>query len=44
MAYGSEQGEDLRFKDNKPIFVLKLKYIYICWSNVFAFQRSFLKL
>jgi len=29
MAYGSEWGEDVRFKDNKPIFVLKLKNIYM---------------
>ncbi len=29
MAYGSERGEDVRFKDSKPIFVLKLKNIYM---------------
>jgi len=42
MAYGSEGGENVRFKQGKKKFVLKLK-VYIHWSNVFAFQRSFVK-
>jgi hypothetical protein len=30
MTYGSEGGENVRFKHKKPIFVLKFKiYIYI---------------
>jgi len=30
MTYGSEGGENVSFKHNKPIFFLKLKiYIYI---------------
>jgi hypothetical protein len=41
MAYGSEQGEDVRFKDNKPVFVLKLKiYIYV-GLIFFHFQDHF---
>jgi hypothetical protein len=47
MAYGNERSENVRFKDGKPVFILKLKiyiYIYICWYDVFAFQRPFLEL
>jgi len=30
MAYGSEGGKNVRFKDKKSVFVLKLKiYIYV---------------
>jgi hypothetical protein len=43
MAYGSKGGENVKFKDKKLVSILKLK-IYICWSNVFALQRPFLKL
>jgi hypothetical protein len=36
MAYGSEGGENVRFKHfKKSVFILKLK-INICWSNAFA--------
>jgi hypothetical protein len=43
MAYGSEGSENVKFKHKKQVFVLKLK-IYICWSNVFSLQRSFVEL
>jgi hypothetical protein len=42
MTYGNEGGENVRYKHKKPIFVLKLK-IYVCWSHVFALQKSFVK-
>jgi hypothetical protein len=38
MAYGSEEGENVKFKHKKPIFVLKL-YIYIyIWYNFLHFK------
>jgi hypothetical protein len=37
MAYGSEGGENVRFKHKKPVFVLKL-YIYICWYSFLHFK------
>jgi len=42
MAYGSEQGEDVRFKDNKLVFVLKLIYIYIymCVGLMFLYFKD----
>jgi hypothetical protein len=43
MAYGSEEGENVRFKQKKSIFILKI-YIYICLFHVFALQRKFVEL
>jgi hypothetical protein len=43
MAYGSEGGENVRFKDKKPVFVLKFK-IYMCWFDVFSLQEPFVEL
>jgi hypothetical protein len=44
MAYGSEGGENVRFKHKKPIFVLKL-YIYVgiifCTSKIICKALNF---
>jgi hypothetical protein len=41
MADVNERGENVRFKD---IYIYSFKALYICWFNVFALQKPFVKL
>ncbi len=49
MAYVNERGENVRFKDILYLYLfiylfICFKALYICWFNVFALQKPFVKL
>jgi hypothetical protein len=45
MADVNERGENVRFKDIYIyIYIYSFKALYICWFNVFALQKTFVKL